>query len=539
MDSNSSKTWALSRRQILQIGAAGVAASALDVSFDAEAIAGASPAPFVPLTKPVGPRPNTKVPIGTDLIPQIKNIVIVMMENQSYDSVLGMLSNPSNQAHRGDGLTWNQTPSARALNTNPITLGAHSPVEQSFAMPTTAQMDNYPWQTWDATWTQFLGSPTAQSISKNPAALNQGFVISQSGPIAMGYFTPTQLPFINSLAQTFPIADRWHCSAPGQTYPNRMFMMAGTSLGLTTTTLPSPNLMPTNGTIFQALTRYGITWKNYYCDSPSSLIWLGQLLGPHSTANFSNNLFKMSTFFSDCANGTLPSVSLVDPNYGTSSGENPQDLQHADAFLHDVITAVMSGPKWQETLVVWTFDEHGGWYDHVPPVFLGRPDNSKPSSQLWAGNPKIPSFDYSGMRVPSGVVSAYAKPDYVSTTLYDHTSILKLIEEKWNLPPFTSRDKNANSPLDMVDFTKKPTFATPPPLAPKVRDRAGNVVSTGIGTDTALTADELTYPDNNTFVPGNGYLSRREFYTDKNGNSTGVVTPYFALLQSAWATPGK
>lgn len=521
----------MNRRQFLALGAASTAAVALA---SGEGVASAS-APFIPLNKPVGPRPNPSKPVGTDLIPKVKHIVVIMMENQSYDSILGTLTTAGTSVRRGNGLTWNGSPSSRALNTNPTSLAKGAPLAQSFPMPTTAQMDAQPWQTWDATWTQFLGSPQAQSIPKDPSKLNQGFVISQSGPIAMGYFTQAQLPFMHSLAQTFPVADRWHCSAPAQTYPNRMFMMAGTSLGLTTTTLPSPSTMPTNGTIFQALMRYGISWRNYYCDSPSSLIWLGQLLGPHATPNFADNLAKMPVFFSDCANGTLPAVSLVDPNYGFSSGENSQDLQHADAFLHDVVTALMTGPAWEDTMVVWTFDEHGGYYDHVPPVFLGRPDNSKPRNQLWDGNPKLPSFDYSGMRVPAGVISPYAKPDYVSSKVYDHTSILKLIEQKWNLPPFTVRDRHANSPLDMVDLNASPTFLTPPTLAPKVQDTAGIVVSTGIGTDMALTADEVLYPDNNTFVPGNGYLSRRQFYVTSTGANTTITTPYYQLLSDSWS----
>ena len=534
--SQPSRPQKVSRRQVLQSGAAGAAAAAV--------LSQASPASasktFVPLSKPAGPRPNPKAPIGADQIPKIKHVVIVMMENQSYDGVLGMLNRPGTSTPHGAGLTRGATPTARAKNTNPSSLQKGAPLAQSFAMPTTAQMDSYPWQTWDATWTQFLGSPTAQSFPKSPAAANQGFVVSQSGPVSMGYFTPTQLPFISSMAQTFPVADHWFCSAPAQTYPNRMFMMAGTSLGLTTTTLPSINLMPENGTVFQALMRYGISWKNYHSGGitgASSMIWIGQILGPRSTPWLANNLSPIGNFFTDCARGTLPAVSLVDPNFDFSSGENSQDLQHADAFLHDVINAVMSGPGWMDTLVVWTFDEHGGYYDHVPPVFLGRPDQSVPSSQLWAGNPKLPSFDYSGMRVPSGVVSPYAKPGYVSSQVYDHTSILKLIEQKWNLPPFTSRDRHANSPLDMVDLHASPAFATPPPLAPKVHDRAGNPVSTGIGADTAPTADELTYPDDHRLVPGVGYLNRTRYYRHSDGSDTATLTPYYQALEAAWAPP--
>ena len=520
----------MNRRDMLKISALGAAGAAFGTS------SAASAAPLNAHVASIGPRPNTHQPEGTDQLPQIKHIVVVMMENQSYDSVLGMLTKPGTNIPRGDGLKWKGSPQNRPTNSNPTSLAKNAPRLRSFPMPTTAQMDSYPWQTWDATFTQFLGSPTATSIPKKASDLNQGFVVSQSGPISMGYFTPEQLPFINSMAQTFPIADRWFASAPAQTYPNRMFMMAGTSLGLTTTTLPAQDFMPPKGTIFQALDRHHIPWKNYHCGSifgASSLIWLGQIVGPKASFVFGNGLAPIEDFFTDCANGTLPSVSMVDPNFDFSSGENSQDLQHADAFMHDVVNAVMSGPGWKDTMLVWTFDEHGGYYDHVPPVKLGRPDNSTPSSQLWDGNPTIPSFDWSGMRVPSGVVSPYAKPNYVSSKIFDHTSILKLICQKWNLPPFTVRDKKANSPLDMIDLRKTPHFLTPPTLAHKATDRAGQTVSTGIGTDLGLTADEVTYPDDNRTVDGVGKLARKQFYTDSSGNPTTTPTPYWqAFLNS-------
>jgi len=516
----------MNRRDFFKLSTIGVAGAAVATPGIAEAS-----------TSAIGPRPNTKLPEGTDLIPQIKHIVIVMMENQSYDSVLGMLTKKGTNIPRGDGLAWQGSPSARPTNSNPTTLAKNSPRLRSFPMPTTAQMNEYPWQTWGATFTQAFGSPTAQTLPKKPADWNQGFVVSNSGPISMGYFTPQQLPFFNSMAQTFPIADRWFASAPAQTYPNRMFMMAGTSLGWTTTKLAPETLMPKNGTIFQKLDRHGISWKNYHCGDftgASSLIWVGQILGRAASMIFGYGIAGIDQFFADAAAGTLPAVSMVDPNFGVSSGENSQDLQHADAFMHDVVNSVMSGPGWKDTMLVWTFDEHGGYYDHVPPVKLGRPDNSVPETVVWSGNPEITNFDWSGLRVPSGVVSPFAKPDYVSNKIYDHTSILKLICQKFNLPPFTVRDMKANSPLDMIDLRTPPHFLTPPTLAPKVKDGAGNEVSTGIGTDSAPTYDEsIRFPNDSRAVVGKGKLARNQFFNDANGNATTTVTPFWQAMLDA------
>ena len=112
-------------------------------------------------------------------------------------------------------------------------------------------------------------------------------------------------------------------------------------------------------------------------------------------------------------------------------------------------------------MLIWTYDEHGGYYDHVPPPAAVPPDDVPPA--LKPGDPPG-GFDRYGFRVPAGVVSPYAKKNFVSHTIYDHTSILKTVEEKWNLPALTRRDANANSLFDMLDLHKKPAFLKPPKL---------------------------------------------------------------------------
>ena len=130
-----------------------------------------------------------------------------------------------------------------------------------------------------------------------------GFADSQSGPVSMGYITPGTMPFVNSLAATFPVCDRYFCSVGAQTYPNRRFLMAGTSLGLLGDSFPAA--APPNGTVFQALSAHDITWKNYYATLPSSLIWSYQA----SLPGFSSHLTKIDQFHGDAAAETLPSVS--------------------------------------------------------------------------------------------------------------------------------------------------------------------------------------------------------------------------------------
>jgi len=183
--------------------------------------------------------------VGSDLLPDVDHIVVVMMENHSFDNILGALGRGDVLARGPDGLPDATNPDGRG---NRI---------RSFQMSTPCQLDGKPSQSWNASHIQFSGGT------------NQGFVISDSGPVAMGYHAPDVLPFVNSLAATFPVCDRYFCSVGAQTYPNRRFLMAGTSLGLLGDTFPSA--APPNGTIFQALSAHGITWKNYYASLPSAL----------------------------------------------------------------------------------------------------------------------------------------------------------------------------------------------------------------------------------------------------------------------------
>jgi len=397
----------------------------------------------------VGSAPNPKAALGTDQLPQFDHFVVVMMENHSFDNMIGV-------AGRGDGLTLG--PDGLPTNSNPYQPGRRL---RSFPMPTPCQTKS-PSQDWNATHEQFDNGTC------------QGFVESPSGPVAMGYYSAEDMPYTFALARTFPVADRWFCSVMAQTLPNRRYLLAGTSLGLIDDSLLKP--LPPNGTILDQFNNYDISWKNYYSNVPSIYSWFG-LLGQKA---MDSNVVHVDSFFTDCASGSLPSFSLVDPNFSTSSEENPQDVQYGDVFLSSVVNAVLSSPKWDRTLLVWNYDEHGGYYDHVAPPAAPVPDDVAPT--LKPGDVKG-RFDRFGFRVPAGVVSPYARKDFVSHTIYDHTSILKLCETKWNLPALTSRDAHANDILDMVDFTRSPAFLAPPsmpePADPKLRN---SCLTTGAGT---------------------------------------------------------
>jgi phospholipase C len=169
----------------------------------------------------------------------------------------------------------------------------------------------------------------------------------------------------------------------------------------------------------------------------------------------------MDDFYPDVAAGRLPAFTFIDPNYNTTSQENPQDIQVGERFIADVVNALMKAPTWPHTALFITYDEHGGYYDHVPPPRALKPDNIPP--KLGPGDFKD-GYDRYGFRVPTIVVSPWARKGYASRVVQDHTSMAAFIERKWNLPAMTLRDANADAMTDYFDFTR-PAFATPPPLA--------------------------------------------------------------------------
>ena len=397
---------------------------------------------------PAGTLPDPRRPPGTDLVPEIEQFVVVMMENHSFDNVLGMLG-------RGDGF-----PKGADGRPTVALPDGHGNLVRAFHMPSECQADG-------------VGNDWSVAHHAIDGGTNRGVVEASTGE-AMGYFTGHDLPFTWGLARTFPIADRWFASVLGQTNPNRRYLLAGTSLGQIADTLPTD--LPPNGTIFNALNRYGITWREYYSDVPTMGVWL-PLLGDSAIAA---NLAKIDQFFVDAAAGHLPQFSYVEPNYSKSSEENPQDIQFGDQFLGDVVNAVLHGPQWSSTMLIWTYDECGGWYDHVLPPAAIPPDDIPPelSPNLAPGG-----FNRLGFRVPAGVVSPFARKDHVSHTVYDHTSVLKTLERKWNLPAFTRRDANAHDLFDMVDLRAAAPFATPPALpAPADPSQSESCLGTGPGT---------------------------------------------------------
>jgi phospholipase C len=390
-------------------------------------------------------RPFPHLPAGTPSMPEIKHVVVLMMENHSFDNMLGMVPHQVRGRAAVDGLTFR---GGRVRNFNP---GPDGPVRAEHAS-SPCQPPRQPSQTWNASHESYAHGR------------NDGFVRA-SGPIAMRFWDKRDLPFTYSLSKHFPIGNRYFCSVLAQTYPNRRFLFTGTASGLLTTNLfETEKIRPANGSIWDRLDAHHISFAVYYQNLPS---WA---IVPGAAAGRGNRQHKFDQFYGDVAAGRLPAFTFLDPNYTTTSQENPQDVQVGEDFIARVVHALMRAPTWRHTALFITYDEHGGYYDHVPPPRAIKPDKIAP---ILEPGDVHDGYDRYGFRVPLIVVSPWARQDYVSSVVQDHTSITAFIERKWNLPAMTFRDANAKPMTDYFDFERPafehpPALAAPPPLAPGI-----------------------------------------------------------------------
>jgi phospholipase C len=276
-------------------------------------------------------------------------------------------------------------------------------------------------------------------------ALNQR---NQNGTLAMGYYDDRDLPYYWNLADQYVLFDQFFSSDQGGSFANHMFWVSGQEGGSRVSEEGYPDVM----TIFDRLEERGISWKFYVQNydpninyrtveqvagnRASQVIWVPVLNIPRflDDPELSSHIVDLSEYYKDLENGTLPAVAYIAPS--GASEHPPGSIRSGQKFIKSLIQALMRSEAWESSAFLVTYDDWGGWYDHVLP-------------------PQVDEHGY-GMRVPAFMVSAYARRGHIDSTVLDFTSIMKFIEENWDIEPLAERDANANNFLSAFDFTQAP-----------------------------------------------------------------------------------
>jgi phospholipase C len=385
----------------------------------------------------------------TDQLSSIQHIVVLMLENRSFDHLLGLLYasegnvSPAGQPFEGlKGTETNPDAEGNPVSVFPIPSGGSN----TYFMPGADPGEGYA-----ATNAQLFGSNTAPT----PAlATNQGFVTNFAytlgwesttpgwTPLAgtqasdiMGIYTPALLPVLSGLVRGFAVCDHWFGSAPTETLPNRAFSAAATSQGH----MDDHARTYTAATIFGLLNQHGLGWRIYGYDSSP----LTRLTFTDTASAPAANFGQFADFKAAAAAGALPAYTFLEPDFSASGNSQHPNYSVAlgEQLIHDVYYALRQSPSWNQTLLIVTYDEHGGCYDHVaPPTTAVPPDASvgEFGFDFKRFGPRVPTVLISPLIVPGTVLRVPA-----GSMPFDHTSILKTIERRWNLPPLTARDAAA------------------------------------------------------------------------------------------------
>ncbi len=280
--------------------------------------------------------------------------------------------------------------------------------------------------------------------------------IDPTGTRAMGYYDQTDLPYYYEAAARFATSDRFFSPELSNTIPNRLYLFTGTSFGNAFPPTPPAGGF-TQPTIFDRLQQAGVSWRYYYQKSASTA-FIQQFSGYKFEAA---NVVPIANWYNDVQNeATLPSVIFIERVTGTD--EHPDaNIQTGASFASGVINALINSPSWANSALILTYDEGGGLYDHVLPARAIPPDSLAPKLK---STDKQGAFNQTGSRLPLIIFSPWARPSFVSHTTRDLTSILRLIEDRFNLTPLTLRDANADNMMEFFDFSGAPPLLTPPTL---------------------------------------------------------------------------
>jgi phospholipase C len=335
----------------------------------------------------------------------IKNIVIVLQENHTFDNYFGTYPG-------ADGTAGKSYCLPDALG-SPVCI---SPFHDTSLTPVDL---NHNWKSAHADY---------------DSGKMDAFVYSEGNAETMGYYDRQDLGRYWKAADVYVLCDRYFTSVMSESAPNHLFLVAGTAGGIIDNNVPNTIDFPP---IFRQLDGAGISWK-VYGDSSS---WYKSFSYVQSSPKAMGNFGSAGSFAADVKTGSLSQISWI---IGASGGDEhpPENIQTGEGSVADgIVNALGASPYWPSVAIFVTWDDYGGFFDHVPP-------------------PQVDNYGY-GFRVPCLVISPYAKAGYIDSTMNDHTSILKFVETRYGLSPLNTRDASANNFLEAFDFTQAPRSFTP------------------------------------------------------------------------------
>jgi phospholipase C len=351
----------------------------------------------------------------------IDHIVVAMVSNRSFDHILGWLPGANGQQA---GLIYTDR-SGAAFETYPLV-----PDFQGCGHP---DPDH-----------SFRGGREEYNDRRCDGWLRAG----ANDVYAIGYYRQEDLPFLGKAAPDWTVCSRYFSAIMAPTYPNRIYQHAGV-----TDRLDDSTTLSTLPTIWDRIADEGRQGRYYFSDIPFLALW---------GTKYDGISRPYAEFLADCASGNLPEVAFVDPPFageeqGTSSDYHPHgDIRAGESWLYETYKAITTGADWEHTVLVINFDEWGGFFEHVPPPFTTDID---------------PFLELRGFRVPCLVVAPMARRSFIADGIYDHTSVLRMIEWRWDLPPLSTRDANADNLAEVLDFKNKdlsvpPDYLVPPFVSP-------------------------------------------------------------------------
>jgi phospholipase C len=365
-------------------------------------------------------------PATRDKFP-IEHVIVAMKENRSFDHLFGMLGK--------------KQPDSEPIPGDFSNLDDQGQEVKPFHLTSTCESTD-PGHQWDDMHAQVNGGKMDGFIT-NAISSSETNPKPTDGHFVMGYYEERDIPFYYFLAETYALADRHFPSVRSGTWANRDYLYAGTSDGVKNTL--KGTLGPSVQTIFDLMDAKQVTWAVYADQAPLSIAleWPLDHPGVHPVQDLLDGL----------ASGDLPSVMFVDGRLNTEDDHPPADLQKGEAWFKAIYDATVASPLWNKTALIFTFDEAGGFADHVPPPeksCVARPDN-----------PSDAEFFELGVRVPLIAISPWARRHTVSHVQHEHTSITRFIELLFDLPAMTKRDANSDALLDLFDFTQDATVKVP------------------------------------------------------------------------------